>query len=1008
MMRSLRICVFALTAAFLAGAGFAQDITRGAITGVVRDPTGAVIPGAKVTLSGPLGTRATTSGSAGEYTFPNLVPESGYVVTVEQPGFVTQKSAPITVRINQTSTANFQLAVAGKAQEIEVTEHATTDVDLASTAIGANLSEKLYQNVPINRNVSGIMAMAPGVTEGGGTGSANPSISGASGLENQYFINGSNVTDPGYGAFGTYNLTFGSLGSGLTFDFIKEVQVQTGGFDAQYGEALGGVVNVLTKSGTNTYHGDAFYYFRPHRWMAAFPNANTIRTTQTTRVYSFESRDFGGDVGGYLLKDRLFWYAGFNPVFNRNYRSVPSVFANSALGNVVVKNHSWNYSAKVNWNITTNHQLEGSVFGDPSLAPMGFQRFTSLASDNNLRTSELDFGSRTWNGLWNGIFSPWWVVNANFSEYKNHFTETPQFNGYQIQDNTQVQQGTGGQLIYNGLGFVQNTDTTSHQFTIANTFVRNAFGSHTLQLGYQLSDDNYNVSRFYTGSNFTIPNLPEFGQAAGQTQFGAILIREHLNGNPANPIVLRVTRGDYSNPNTQTNTRYHSGYVQDSWVINSRLTLKPGLRFEYQRMEGGASGYTFSPNWAPRVGVLFDPTGHRTTKIFANWGRFFEKIPLDIAVRSFSFESSVRGALYRDQQGPIDLSPSNYIGGGKIGFSGGPDAQTIVAGGTKAQYQDEVVGGVESQLNNATTVGARFIYRDLRRILEDVSGVNVTQYLAGVPQQYVVANPSASLDIFQNAFPCSGTSPGCDPATGFTAISNPLGSDNIPDGFPNPSRIYKALELTFSRRFSANWQFYGSYRLSKLFGNYEGLFRNDNGQSDPNITSLFDFTNTDGRLAEQFQPGVLPTDRRHEIKMFTNYAFGGSSNGFMHRLNGLNLGVSWVIQSGTPISQFLAHPAYDNAGEIPLGGRGSLGRTDWTYPIDAHADYSIKLTEKLALRLVADMFNVFNQKKALYVDQWLELSGGVPNPDFLLPAANIYSNPWQTPRYTRIAARLEF
>jgi hypothetical protein len=767
-------------------------------------------------------------------------------------------------------------------------------------------------------------------------------------------------------------------------------------------------VNVLTKSGTNSYHGDAFYYFRPHRWMAAFPNANAVRTTQTTHVYGLESRDFGADLGGYIKRDKLFWYIGFNPVMNRNYRSAPSTFANSSLGNVVVKNHSWNYSAKINWNISTNHQLEGSVFGDPSLAPMGFQRFTALASNDNLRTSELDYGSRTWNGLWNGTFTPWWVVNANYSEFHNHFIENPQFNGYQIQDNTKVQEKTGGQTISNGLGSINNSDTTSHQFTVSNTFVGSAFGGHTLQLGYQLTDDNYEAGRFYSGQSFAIPNLPIFGAAAGQTQFGAILIREHMGGNVNNPIVLRVTRGNYNNPITSTNTRYHAGYIQDSWAINSRLTVRPGVRFEYQAMHGGASSYVFSPNWAPRIGILFDPTGHRNTKIFANWGRFYEKVPLDIAVRSFSFESSVRGALYRDQQGTIDLSAANYIPGGNIGFSGGPDAQTIVAGGTKAQYQDEVVGGFESQLSTGTTIGGRFVYRNLRRILEDVSGVNVTQYLAGVAQQYVIANPSASLDIFQNASPCAATAPNCDPSTGFTAISNPLGSDGSSDGFPNPSRIYKAMELTFTKRFTANWQFFGSYRLSKLYGNYEGLFRNDNGRSDPNITSSFDFTNTDGLLADQFQPGVLPTDRRHAIKLFTNYAFGGGTGRFLRRVNGLNVGLSWFLQSGSPISQFLAHPAYDNAGEIPVGGRGSLGRTDWTFPIDVHLDYTIKLKEKLALKLVGDMFNVANQRRTLYVDQWLELSSGTNNPDFLKPAANIYSNPYQTPRYTRVAVRLEF
>src|SRR3989442_14637180 len=124
--------------------------------------------------------------------------------------------------------------------------------------------------------------MAPGVTDGGGTGAANPSINGASGLENQYIVNGANVTDPGYGGFGTYTLNFGSLGSGVNFDFIQEVQVKSGGFEAQYGETLGGVVNIITKSRGNQFHGSAYGYFQPHRVEATPPDANPLPASTHT------------------------------------------------------------------------------------------------------------------------------------------------------------------------------------------------------------------------------------------------------------------------------------------------------------------------------------------------------------------------------------------------------------------------------------------------------------------------------------------------------------------------------------------------------------------------------------------------------------------------------------------------------------------------------------------------------------------------------------------------------
>ncbi len=193
------------------------------------------------------------------------------------------------------------------------------------------------------------------------------------------------------------------------------------------------------------------------------------------------------------------------------------------------------------------------------------------------------------------------------------------------------------------------------------------------------------------------------------------------------------------------------------------------------------------------------------------------------------------------------------------------------------------------------------------------------------------------------------------------------------DGFPNPSRIYKSMEIVVSKRFSTNVQFYGSYVLSKLDGNFPGSFRPDNGQTDPNISSLFDFTNSDGLLTGQDTPGVLPTDRRHQFKLFGNYQW-----------RGFNFGAGWTPTSGTPITQLMDHPVYQNSGELPIcpdltftcsgGPRGALGRTAWAFPFNAHLDYTWKLTERMRLKFVADMFNLFNQQQIVRVNQNYEVN----------------------------------
>lgn len=1015
----------------------AQDITKGSITGVVHDPTGAVVPAAQVKLTSPYGDHTTTTNGGGEYAFHNLVVGPGYTVSVSQSGFSSATVGNLTVGINQTTTADVNLEVGTAAQSVEVTASGPTAIDLDTTTIGANISEDLYKNVPVGRNIASVMAMAPGVADSDGAGNSNPSINGASGLENEYVINGANVTDPGFGGFGTYSRVYGSLGNGINFDFIQEVQVQTGGFEAQYGEALGGIVNVVTKSGTNQFHGDVFGYFQPQFFEATRNDPNPLLVSKSDYLVHQSSIDYGADAGGYILKDKLFWYGGFNPLINGSYKEADPSFANYQLGVVDRKLVTYDYTAKLDYNLGTKHQFEGSVFGDPSHSPMTFNsNLSTVPAPGPIDTSvesKFDYGTRTWTGRYNGTFTPNWAVTVNYSNFYNSFTNTPLENGYQITDNTAVQTGTGGAITYGGIGFNEASVSKVNQMAVSSTHIFRLWGGHTITYGYQFEDDVYNDIYKYTGAPFQLPNLPELGPAAGQTVTGAAFTRQYEGTPGASPIVLVFTRGNYSPPNVATDTRYNSGYFQDSWTFG-RLTIKPGIRFEQQNLIGVNNHYDLTHNWAPRIGFVLDPFNDRKTKIYGTWGRFFEKVPLDIAVRSLSDETSITGALYADP-GPgaqPNLSPSNYIPGGNIAFQGGAANLESVAPGTGAQYQDEVAGGYEHEFAHNLTITGRFVYRDLRRIIEDMSGVNVTQALNGVPQIYVIGNPSKTLDIFQNSFPCSNPGVGnCVNynGVGYTAFANgtdnPNGSDGVPDGFPNPYRIYKSGEFIISKRF-ANVQFYGSYVLSKLYGNFQGSYRSDNGQQDPNISSMFDFTNSDGRLTGQDIPGLLETDRTNQFKLFGNYTW-----------RGFNFGASWLPTSGTPITDLLDHPAYLNAGEVPVcpstsgpeplsttltptsftcpgGPRGALGRTAWTFDVNLHGDYTWNLNERVRLKFVADLFNIFNEQKLLRVDQFGEVGGspGTANPDFLKPALSgdpvTFGDPYENPFSARLAIRLEF
>jgi hypothetical protein len=1009
----------------------AQDVSKGTVVGVVRDATGAVVTDANVTLSSPFGEKKTKTNTLGEYTFTSLTPGADYTVTVEKTGFSVAKAPGVNVSLNQRTTADITLQVGATAQSVEVTAGGTETVDLTSTAVGANISDNLYKSVAAGRNISSIINFAPGVTASQGAGAANPSINGASGLENQYIINGSDVTDAGYGGFGTYSPIFGALGNGVNFDFIQEVQVKTGGFEAQYGQALGGVVNVITKSGTNNLHGSLYGYFAPREFEATRSNANPQLVTKSDYREHVGTYDFGADLGGAIKKDKLFFYGGVNPTFTRNYDIADPSFANYVLGTQVLKIFTPNYTGKLNWNINSKHTLEGTVFGDPSNTNAQYWRAGGPNSlpvgkpTDDLKVSSLDYGSRTWSGRYTGALTPNWIITADYSDRDNHLTEYPIHNGYQVADNTPVQNGTGGSISYGGLGLLQNTDSKNHMFTVSSSHIFTLGGGHSLDYGFQFQDQPYTDFYAYSGPAFVLPTDPLFQASAGQTQYGAVVTRTHASGNktstnPNDPVIYRMTRGNYSNPNIDVGSRYYSGFLQDSWTIGRHITIKPGIRFEQQQMHGTGLAYVFAHNWAPRIGVVVDPTGSRKSKFFANWGRFYEKIPVDIAIRAFSFETSVIGPFYKDQGlgNQPDLSAANWcgasthpcgtgVGGGTFGFSGSPEDQEIVFGGTGAEYQDEVVAGYEKEFGNKFTFSGRFVYRHMRRIIEDISGVNVTQYNAGLPQQYVISNPSASLDIFHNFTPCT-SGPNCDPDTGYNDLNQPiLGHDGTVDGFPNPSRIYKSMELVVGRRFSNGLQFYGSYVLSRLSGNFQGNFRGDNGQTDPNISSLFDFTNSDGLLSGQYIPGPLPTDRTHQIKLYGNYT-----------VKNFNFGLSWQILSGNPITKLLDHPGYLNQGEVPVcpdgtfncSPRGAFGRSQWQYPLDLHADYTYKLKEKMNVKFLADMFNVMNKTWVNYVNQFAELSNqpGSVNPDFLKPGGLSIRDAYTRPFYARLGVRLEF
>jgi hypothetical protein len=460
-----------------------------------------------------------------------------------------------------------------------------------------------------------------------------------------------------------------------------------------------------------------------------------------------------------------------------------------------------------------------------------------------------------------------------------------------------------------------------------------------------------------------------------------------------------------------------------------------------------------------------DPTGRGKMKAYYNYGRYFEYLPLDLAERSLSSEQSFIGARFAPAfttcVSPVSAtdicavinsfgtvnpvydsahllnnarvapgSPLLGIAGG-IGISFNDPGNPILSG-TKLGFIREHVIGFEAQLPKNLVFSARYLDRKQPRIVEDMAVVSVEQFNNGLfGQTYFLANTSSRFDRVINAIPhlyaVGGTHPAAcgpvDPVSGQTLFDIPdvtdangnslgavcydpnpdageFGVDGLPDGFPDPIHNYRAVEIELNKRFADNWQLLSNWRIAKLEGNYEGHLRNDNGQTDPGISSLFDFIQGEfNLLGDQFAVGPLNTDRRHVINVYGSYAFSQNS---VPSLKGLNLGFGWHGESGLPISEFKAHPGYLNAGEIPVGGRGKLGRTEFYMRFDAHADYSWNLTEGTKLKFVGDFFNVLNSTRIRQPQEFQELSAGSPNVDFLKPRS------FYAPFNMRLGIRFEF
>jgi len=1053
--------VFALTM-LLALPAIAQQPTTGTMQGVVADQEGNALPGATVSISGPLGTRGTQTDANGNFEF-RFIPPGVYNVRTEMSGFATVEISRVEINVGQRTRLPITL-LPGQTEEVTVTSAAPL-MDPKRLEVVTNFkSDQTVETLPVGRNFTQAVAFAPGVVSGLGTGQGNYSIGGASGLENSYIIDGVNITDSGYGGVGSYSIVFGSLGTGITTDFLEEIQIKTAGFEAEFGQALGGIVNGVVKSGTNELAGSVKAYLTPASWEAK--GKDVVLPSGFTNVHNRGEEDLAVSASGPIIKDRMFWFAAYNPVSGQRdlIRTVPDnvnpvfgdpawtdytsrLFYPAAGKELQEERDRDNYAAKLNWLITPNHRVELTAFGDPSDGDG--QMGTAWSADIRLPNSaggstktgvgypvggvsQIEYGADAQALRYNGLFGADWFLEAQVSHRENEFTEKG-YNDNRYRDRRLLQLGISSvQPLVGGPGFLTTQDEKTWDYSVK---LSKVIGNHELKGGMQYWDLEYQQPTIYSGDpiNFTFPGI-EGGTVQWTSTGGALVDLRCQTSTACDTPFYRVVRTRFNAPGTTTGKEM-AFFLQDTWTLSDKWVVKLGVRSVEQKLEGSApfelpemaigggtyepNKYTFDTEISPRVGVSFDPWANGKTKIFANYARYFERVPSDLAVRQFSNEV---GASQYDFLDPQLTVPR----GGGIALQGVTPG--VIQPDTKLPYEDEFVIGWQQLLRPDLSLEVRGIYRDQGRTLEDVQFTTVEEiqnyYYAGLHEQEGDVNGDGTDEIYYDnvpdPFPAFGRN-----TFGAYVLANP--GDNTPSVLPKLKREYKAIEFEINKRLSNNWQFRANYRYSRLRGNYEGLFRNDNGQSDPNITSLADFPNSP-LMRGQFASGPLNTDRPHVLNILGTYIFE----------NGFELGGALRWQSGTPRTALLAHPNYQNSGELPGqdpiyydyacgdpeldedgtyyaqcewfetdsglflkdytdAPRGSIGRTPDYAAIDLHAGYAMGIKDT-RLKVTLDVFNLFNNTEPEDLDDAVEVTAGVLNPTFNKIIG------YQRPRSVRVAA----
>ncbi|MDB4959544.1 MAG: TonB-dependent receptor plug [Myxococcales bacterium] len=1042
----------AITMLFLFGVAshaHAQSLTTGAIQGVVRD-SGTNEPLAGVTVvaisAGSSPQNAITEAD-GSYKISELLPGT-YLITFYYDTF-TLEHGGVEVGVDAVTHVHQKMTLGGP--NVIHVDGTPPPIRTTSTSHQITMGRKELESLPIQGPTFTSALGSIGGSQNDGVGTA---FSGSTSLENRYIVDGIDIT----------GLTYGDVGTPVLNEFIQEMEVVTGGYNAEYGRSTGGIVNIVTRSGTDELRGSIFGTLTPGFLTAATKrtpvNASSIDIT-ANRAYA---GDIGFELGGPIIVGKAWFYAGVAPRLSRTdytrttkrQTDCRKTLANGELSNCVQANadgapdidpktgffltdaidtdvrsdlsRSYSMLGKVTLAPTARDQAQLSLIAVPSSGespgllglPTSGTRTSGLTTDaaarwtsklaggkteleavlawhrSTLETGSLDptLDSQPLQILTGGNLGTWSALGGESAETARQCMDGGATDPYPNITNCPM---SSQSYAVGGPGSIVH-DREERRMARVGVIERvRAAGTHEIKAGLDVEADSKDRARLYSGGAF-IQNFVDSSvivnrwvKLAGPGETDPRFDRTCTTPAPGTGVGMssQMVRCEYIGgtvgaPDTQIggSTLNWAAYLRDSWQLLSNLTVNAGVRYEEQRLryadalrntkdaltgeQFGTNAMTLQGNFAPRFGVIYDPTREGRSKIYAHWGRFYESVPMDINDRSFGGEVSSVQTFAATSCGPTDpkiggpdgvgcLSKTDPTTERLIGSKG-----VLVAPGIQAEYMDEIMAGAEVAVTPEVVFGVTFQHRRLGRVIEDIStdGANT----------YVIANPGEwSQDSErQLAQRVAMTTDKLEHAR----LQQQLDMFRGIRAFDKPTRDYDALELSVGRKFAKGLYVQASYTYSRAEGNYPGSVSYDNGQLDPNISSQYDLIEL---LANR--QGPLPQDRPHSLKVdaYDSFEVGGGK---------LTLGGKIRAISGIPENALGAHYLY-GASESFLLPRGQLGRTEFEHGIDLHVAYGHRLSHRTAAELYIDVFNIYNRQGTFNVDDTYAPSvrhgGGVNN-----------------------------